>query len=240
MNRLILVGTVHSDPHGYRRTLQLLERLQPQLILVELSPFGLTFRRTRQRVLHATLRSNLIQAAAQSGLALRQALNHPQIRSVSRQLSPPFEYRAAVRFGRRHGARLLLVDDSRFSRYWVTTWPQLLAGENLRYLLSLPATTIAASTAYTAAAGQIERKTGARERRPIPVSREDERWAERERVLAARIHRAMQRQQPDSAVYLGGWRHLTEGGVFPTLRELLQVPRQQCVLLGQTGSGFES
>lgn len=240
MTRLILVGTVHTDPHGYRRSLRLLERLQPQSILVELSPFGLSFRQTRQGVLWTTLQRNLRQAAVKSAQPLRQVLSHPQIRAVSRQLSLPFEYRAAAKFVRRSRARLVLVDDSRFSRHWIATWPELIATENLLHLLSLPRTGPSVSTAYAHAARRIAAAEPSS--RLPPAGRSDPEqhlWEVRERFLAARIARVMQEQKPDSAVYLGGWQHLTQDGTFPTLRRLLQVPRERCVLLREAQESAE-
>lgn len=235
IDRLLLVGTVHSDPHGYRTTLQLLERLGPQLMLVELSPFGLAFRRTQQRLLYTTLHHNLRRAAASSELSLRQALQHPQIRSICRQLSLPFEYRAAAHFAQRSSSQLVLVDDSGFSRHWIATWPELLAVENLRYLLGLPATRPSMNTAYAAAATSISQDAPS-QALTAPCSRPDgARWANRERFMAGQVAHNLRVRQPDSAIYLGGWQHLTQGGAFPTLRQILKIPRNRCVVLGESG-----
>lgn len=231
MRRLLLVGTVHADPNGYRRTLQLLERLRPQLILIELSPFGLTFRRSQQRFLWATLRHNLGLAAEKSQLSVREALKHPQIRSICRQMSLPFEYRAAANFAPRSGTRLLLVDDSSFSRHWIATWPELITAENLLHLLSLVATSTSVSAAYTAAANRIASRDNSQVGSVGQKNPEGELWTKRELFMANRVGQAMRSLQPTSAVYLGGWWHLTSGGACPTLREILHVPRRQCCFL---------
>ena len=56
-------------------------------------------------------------------------------------------------------------------------------------------------------------------KRPAPSA--DPLWEKRERFMAARIRSALKRFAPRKAVYLGGWQHLTVGGAFPSLRELL-------------------
>ena len=103
---LILVGGVHGDRHGFRRTLHFLETFQPDLVMVELSPFGKAFRDRNRRTLQQTFAHNLLLAARHVHLSLREALLHPEIKVIRRQLALPFEYRAALRFVRNTGNRL--------------------------------------------------------------------------------------------------------------------------------------
>jgi hypothetical protein len=49
--------------------------------------------------------------------------------------------------------------------------------------------------------------------------------------MADAINSILQHHCPSKAVYLGGWRHLTPGGSFPSLRELLDLDISQCALL---------
>lgn len=50
---LVLVGTVHRHPAGYRALLELLREERPGVVSVEVSPYGLRFRRKRAHSLDA-------------------------------------------------------------------------------------------------------------------------------------------------------------------------------------------
>jgi len=223
---LILVGGVHGDRHGFRRTLHFLETFQPDLVLVELSPFGKAFRDRNRRTLQQTFAHNLLLAARHVHLSLREALLHPEIRSIRRQLALPFEYRAARRFVRNTGNRLALVDSSLFSRRMIAHWPELISSSNLSSLLLLaPDTRPTPAQTYERAAQLI-----CQELTP-PAFTGERRWQKREQFLAARIRSALRETAPWRAAYLGGWQHLTGAGPAPTLRELLGLDRHSCWLL---------
>jgi hypothetical protein len=230
---LILVGTVHGDHRGFLRIMRFLQSFHPDLILVELSPYAKTYRDRNQVTLLRTLSQNLRIAAKQCGLLCKDALIHPEIEAIGRQLALPFEYRAARRFSRATGSCLALVDYSRFSRRMIRLWPELLTTENLASLLRLPRDGRPALTeTYDLAARTIRA-----ERLPIAdiIESNDDQpdalWEKREHHLAASIRGLLQNHHPEKAVYLGGWRHLAQGGNFPSLRELLEIEASQCYLL---------
>jgi hypothetical protein len=231
--RLILVGTDHGDDQGLRRTNRFLHSVQPDLVFVELSPYAKAFRLTHQVSLQRTLNRNLRAAATKFGMPLNHAHTHPEIKAIRRQLALPFEYRAARRYFRSTGNRLLLVDYSPFSRRLIQSWPELLSPENLASLLSLPRNSRpSVSNAYHQAARHIraEGQSGA-----VLVERAHAQvgllWEKRERHMADTIRSALQRQRPARAVYLGGWQHLAPGGSFPSIRELLGIGLARCILL---------
>lgn len=230
---LILLGTVHGDPRGFARCLHSLQFLRPDLIFVELSPFARSFREDNASALHGVLFDNLRAAARKCLMPLRDALTHPEINAVRRQISLPFEYRAARRFSRATGSTLLLVDQSPFSRKMIERWPELLAAENLASLLALPRDARPAISRMYDSAARIIRAGGVP---PADLAETggdepDRLWEERERYLAGELLSLMRRHCPSKPVYLGGWRHLCTGGSFPSLRELLQIDLARCVLL---------
>jgi hypothetical protein len=49
--------------------------------------------------------------------------------------------------------------------------------------------------------------------------------------MAKAIMRLCEIFSPQKPVYMGGWRHLTPGGDVPTLRDILNIPPAQCLLL---------
>ena len=231
--RLILVGAVHGDDRGFVRTARFLQSFQPDFIFVELSPYAKAFRERNQFTLQQRLNQNLRMAAKQCGLHFKDALTHPEIKAIRRQLSLPLEYRAARQFVRATEASLALVDYSPFSRRMIQLWPELLTSENLASLLRLPRDgRPEVARIYDLAARSIRGES------PLLagfVESEDDEpdslWEKRERHLANAIRSTMQNLHPAKAVYLGGWRHLTPGGSFPSLRELLGIEISQCYLL---------
>jgi hypothetical protein len=227
------VGTVHTDRHGFTRTTSLLRSLQPDLVFVELSPYGRTFRRSNQVALQGILNRNLMTAAGKCGVLFKQALTHPEIQAVRRQIVLPFEYRAALRYSQASGADLLLVDFSPFSRKMISSWPEMICSENLATLLSLPRDSRLAITKIydLAARGIREESTTIAGITEAGGAGTDPLWKKREHHMAAVIRSTLRTRRPKKPVHLGGWQHLTVGGCFSSLRELLRIDHFQCYLL---------
>lgn len=227
------MGAVHGDDRGFVRTARLLQSFQPDFIFVELSPYAKAFRERNQLTLQRTLSQNLRMAAKQCGLFFKDALTHPEIKAIRRQLSLPLEYRAARHFVRATASGLALVDYSPFSHRMIQLWPEMLTCENLASLLRLPRDgRPEVSRTYDLAARSIRGES------PLMAGfiesdddAPDSLWEKRERHLADAIRSILQHHRASKAVYLGGWRHLTPGGSFPSLRELLGIEISQCYLL---------
>ena len=229
---LLVVGVVHLDPNGYGKALQFFQRHRPDLILVELSPFGRRFRRKHGKALRKRLRKNLKKAAKSSAMSCSRARRHPAVRNIFRQFALPFEYRAAVRYAGTSGARVVLVDSSRFSRYWIGFWPELTAVDNLQKLLASAAAHPSAPSIYRAAQNSLRSQpNGAHPQVRFEVGCQDEMWGEREHHLADRILDTLTRRRPHRPIYIGGWQHLTVNAVSPTLRQILRLEPSQCCLL---------
>lgn len=234
LSRLFLVGTVHRDPDGFQRSIGFLENLKPGLVLVELSPFGFSFRQEHQQHLTKTLWNNLALAAQSRGMPMKEALKHPEIKAIYRQISLPFEYRAATKYALSGNAKVVLVDDSIFSQNWIGTWPELLSTENLATLLFLPPGAKTAENLYSQAAFQVKSQTPTEADSWIEKHEwSDKLWQERERFMAEEIRKAVLEFAPPRALFLGGWWHLKPGYDRPTVRSILDVPPDRCFLLDQ-------
>jgi len=232
MKQLVLVGVEHGDPEGFKRTKALLDALRPDLILIELSPFGRSLRAKKQRELSKTLSANVSQASLELNLVLRESLRHPDLVRIRRQICLPFEYRAARRCARAHGSRLVLCDDSALSRHWLASWPQLISLDNVRMLLSFHGTSKEHEGSYVLARNALEEDPGGGSVWSRAVeSRGDSWWDRREQYLARSVWNALHVLTPVNPVYLGGWQHLVRGKSRPTLRTLLNIPFERCRLL---------
>ena len=229
---VLFVGTVHSDPEGFRKSLVLFERLRPDLILVELSPYGCRYRQKNRRQLQKNLLRNIRKAARSCGISATRARKHPQIERIFNQISLPFECRAAVKFSKQRNIEVALVDSSTFSHECIAGWDELISTSNLEILLSLPSNRPSMMETY-----QLARRTLASSENQtafqttIKAAGDMELWAQRERFMASEIKCKVAQFLPERAVYIGGWWHITRGTTIPTLRDLLEIEPSQCRLL---------
>lgn len=91
---LILVGTIHRDPKGYEALLKVLYHHRPEVITVEVSPYGLKFRRKRREFLE------------------RQDFTL----GLKAFLEIPYEYKASKAYGVEHGVPVIPIDLCRYSK----------------------------------------------------------------------------------------------------------------------------
>ncbi len=224
---MVLLGAIHRDPLGFKRTTAFLWRYRPDLILAEISPFALEYRQKNAPRLYREFRANLRTAAESAGINFLAALKHPQISRIGRQLHLPFEYRASAAYCREFGGEVVPVDWSDFSRGWIDTWPELISAANLEVLLRINDRPPSMPESYDLAARII---TG---RFPAPIQHLDDadRWQTREEHIIETILATLEVRQPIRPVYIGGWQHLTRGGPLPSIRDVLDIELTECFLL---------
>ena len=215
---LILIGTVHGDPEGYERVKRLLERLQPNVVTVEISRFSVRYRGAWggrwRKLLHEALASLPPGAAA-----------HPAIQRVAAQIALPFEYRAARDFCKWNGAKCLPLDLGGLSRRHLPRYGrEFLSPENLKALLGNEAEPLEyyVASEFRRARSALERAPW---RPPLPGSRETLR---RERFLAQRLKRLLLKD--GRIVHLGGWEHLIPWGDGDGLRPWLAEQKPYIML----------
>lgn len=200
---LWLVGGVHRDREAEPALERLLARLRPELITVELSPYGLRFRRERAPALRRLLRRRL----RPMGVVASQ---HPVVCDLLELLRLPFEFRAALRYARQEpGVAVCCVDADGPSREYLRLFElEVLRPDNLWRLLSLPP-----------GDGLL-----AERRRALHVLRRGRYLPPpdplRERLLARRIRHLVARLRPRRTVHVGGWQHLLPDWMFGWLRDL--------------------
>jgi hypothetical protein len=193
---LILIGTVHGDPQGYERVIRLLERLQPEVVTVEISRFSVRYRGAWEGRWRRQLN------AALAGLPPK-ASGHPAIQRVAGQIALPFEYRAARDYCRSYGGKCLPLDLGELSRRHLPRYgPELLSPANLRALLETPAEPQEDLVAqeFRRARSALERASW---RPPLPGIRETRR---RDFFVSRRLKRLIMKGA--RIVHLGGWEHL--------------------------------
>ena len=229
-----LLGTVHGDTRGSQRLHRFLDGFQPDLILLEMSPFAWAYRKTHRRLLQQTLTANVRQAAILKGWSQQRALGHPLVQAIRRQIAMPFEFQASYRYARSLNKWLLLIDRSDFSMHLLAHWSHLLSVSNVALLLALPASgqPRTAMSQYRRARKELHPSPG-----QVPImtdvvdSGAESHWLEREYSLAERVRGVVAAIVPRRCVYVGGWEHLRDQVEPASLRSLLGVASGQCHLL---------
>lgn len=209
---LILVGTVHGDPKGHARVRRLLEQLRPHAVSVEISPFSVRFRARHELQWQRQLERSL--AALPPEVKERLA-----VRRLAATVKLPYEWQAAVAFGRRHRVPVVAVDAGAPARRHLPRYArELLTPENLLALAALPNGPV---TAWVAGEYQRARRCARRPLRWLPGEALAE-MQQREEVMARRLRRLARRFR--CLVHLGGWEHLAprepEGNLFDRLVDL--------------------
>ena len=222
---LIMVGTVHRDPKGYPRLLRLLEREQPALVTVELSPYGRIFRAQQSAAWRNTLRENLRRIEKEEGRPLRMILSQSAILGIFFLLREPYEWRAAKAYADRHGIILRNIDLSCYSADKFSHLSELISLENLRTLLRIP---------FLDLSKQVESEYS---RARLLFFDPPFTWSpiqevkEREAYMAEKIRSLVRREKGEKILHIGGWEHLIDFSPGKSLFGLLQDLRPQRVLL---------
>jgi len=224
---LILLGTVHHDPKGFSKTSVFLEDHRPDLILVEISPFALKFRKERSTELRKLFLKRVQMVSQKLNIDFGFAMKHAQICAILRQISIPYEYRASAAYAKKTRGHVIAADYSEFSRKWIETWPEMISAENIERLLGLDSAGPTVSSLYARASKRIAGGPSL----PETPSSDPLFWQEREKHMASQITSALQRFSPERPVYIGGWWHLCRGGTVETIRELLGIEADSCRLL---------
>lgn len=217
--RLILIGTVHRDPEGFERALRLLERLQPEVVTVEISAFSVRYRADHREAWRRLFEEALAELP-------EGARRHPALCRVAAQIETPFEWRAAQVYGQSCGAAWRPIDLSAPARRHLPLYArELLDPTNLR---GLTATSEASLEEQVAAEYERARLSAIR---PLwrPRRGDGAMTLLRERTMAARLRRLAARGR--RVVHLGGWEHQVAHVDGGGLAELLQDVQPRCLLL---------
>lgn len=209
---LILVGTVHGDPWGHTRVRHLLEQLRPQAVTVEISSFSVRYRARHEPGWQRQLEGALAALPP-------EVKEHLAVRRLAASVRVPYEWQAAVDFGRRHRVPVVAVDAGAPAREHLPRYArELLTPENLIALAALP------DGSFQEWVAMEYRRARLSARRPLrwPPGDGLAEMQHREEVMARRLRRLARRFR--CLVHLGGWEHLAprepEGNLFDRLADL--------------------
>lgn len=146
MGSLTLVGTIHRDPDGLARLMEILEDESPEIITLEMSEFGVGFRertgpRLREKVFYILkgFSGESIQSERGKPSNPRGPFEAGAIGAILLTLELPFEFRAVRTYCERKGIPFRCIDLSNYSRAKLEKiQEEMITVDNLRKIAALP------------------------------------------------------------------------------------------------------
>ena len=231
MKELLLIGGVHRDPQGAVKLGKLLAEERPVSLAVEISPYGLSYRRKNSR----PLRRNLIRRAKRLADKLKVSWREwGQINALEMQLAVPFEYRMAQKYCRDTGAALACIDSSLWSKGWIHEhWQRMLSSENLEVLLECSPVTLVdeVEREYKIAAHLLNKQEQSLASAFTRVWSAAPLWQQREIELAQALEETYAGVQEGRVAYVGGWQHLLRPSTGGTLYDRVKHLQPRRILL---------
>jgi hypothetical protein len=230
MGSLTLVGTIHRDPHGFPKLMEILEGESPDIITVEVSEYGVAFRerngpRLKERLFQILRGPGDIRETSQGGNP-RGPQNPFQAETVVPILLTvelPYEFRAVKAYCELTGIPFRCIDLMRYSRTKLKALQEeMITEDNLRKILEL------GPGAY----GEEMQKQRFWARRLISKNadqffveaflngRRGDGMARRDRYMSFRIREIM--RDGGETLHVGGWEHLLNDPKGRTLYTLLK------------------
>lgn len=205
--RFFMIGVIHRDGDGARRLEEWLNRIGPGMITVELSAYGLQFRRERG----AHLREKTMEMAEAMGIEDEGARRRIR-EDLLGLLDLPYEYETARQYGETHDARLYCVDMDFFSFLRLRKVDDLVSPDN-----------VAAVACRQDGEKDNPEKALARLffEKGVKVGGYTEEMHVRDCYVARRIGLLMRHHPGTRVVHVCGWRHLEDP--FQVFRPLQPV-----------------
>lgn len=226
LSRPTLIGAIHLDMAGECGPMRIvLEKLRPEIIAVEISPFSVFYRLKNQKRWLSLFYKNIAPLTEKERL-------HSGLKLLKLQIMMPFEWRVARHYGEEKGIPVLAIDSGAIAKDDMPYWEdRLLSLENISNIVKSEPFDLENHLArHHKTAEEIIAKKGVM---PDPINPlrwlRDEFWAKREGLLATRIRRILKIKR--KTAYIGGWMHIVMGSPYRTLAERLSDLNPQCILL---------
>ena len=216
---ILFCGISHGDPHCREKILAFLGEYQPEIILLEVSPFALLFRLTLGRVYLALLRRRISRLGPSSPAGLENLI---------RYLSLPREYRAVQEHCRKTRCRYRLVDSSLFSLLHLRKAHKILSWENLRMHREFREDPF--QQERTMARRILQDGDDLLRKIKLDAFRRDDLLQRRERILIRRVGNELRRNPGKRLCYIGGWEHLMEDAEGCTLYSHWSRSRRRLII----------
>jgi len=236
---LVLVGTVHHDPHGYDKLQRLLAVVQPDIITLELSPYGRGFRTKHSRKLSQRILSRIPAVAGRKHPAPDTESRHHLPAALEQLLATimfPFEYRAARDYAATRCVPLYCIDLSHVSRRKLCMLKaEALTNRNIKMLLAPPDKELPDSVTmcYKRAAAVWHEHQGCQR---LPYLAADPSAVERDEHMSRRLRNLCKQLPKKTIVHIAGWEHCANSSGPSNLYGLLRDLCPRRILLDEAWS----
>ena len=232
--RLVLVGTVHHDPRGYDKLLRVLADVRPDIITLELSPYGRGFRTRHSRKLTQRILSRIPGAAGRENPAPgTESRDHlpATLEQLLATIAFPFKYRAVRDYAATRSVPFYCIDLSHVSRRKMCMLKaEALTGRNIKMLLALPDKELQDSVTmcYKRAAAVWREHQGCQR---LPYLAADPSAVERDEHMSRRLRNLCKQLPKKTIVHIAGWEHCANSDGPSNLYGLLRDLCPQRILL---------
>ena len=229
----VLIGTVHHDPRGYKKLYALLTALKPDLITLELSPYGRGFRTKNQTKLFRKLLSlyQKVRAVKAHHTVSDDSGQLPSpIQSLVCTLNYPFEFLAARDYAHACRVPFYCIDLSPVSRQNMFILKrETISILNISALLILPNKNLQESVDLCYKKAQnIWQADNCIQKAAVTLHAA---VVEREKHMSRRIRNLVRRHLDKKLVHIGGGEHFTENADSITIYQLLRDLAPERILL---------
>ena len=195
-NQFIMIGVIHGDREGKALLEARLESARPDAVTVEVSAYGLAYRRSKGEELKQQVRS------AADGLKREgRPIDEAALEALYAYIDLPFEFTSASDYCARRGVPVFPIDLDRFSSARLSSMEELVSKENLDRLLSPPVQS-----------GGVCQKAVARLffEKGVKAFSYTEEMLTRDRHMSGVIAGIIKRRAPACLVHICGWQHLCD------------------------------
>lgn len=203
-----MLGTIHRDPEGPGSLARWLQRIDPDVITLEFSNYGLRFRQINGE----QLRKRLCEAISHMGMEAEGP--HGSLDDLFSYINLPYEFTTVSDYARKTGSPFHLVDADLFSYLKLRGIDRIVARENVEALLQGQDSPRFGTSCEKALAELFFR-------RGIRAYRYTGEMHIRDNFMKDRISLLMQHHGPGRYLHICGWQHLSDPhGTYTPLKPI--------------------
>lgn len=189
-----MLGVIHRDEEGPFLLNEWLDRIRPDIITLELSHYGIRFRRE----LGEAYKERVVRIAA-NRKERGESCNGEALASLLSYVNIPYEYDRASAYATEHKIPLYLIDMDFFSYMKLRTIEDLVSDENIEIMLADMGGT---NGHQEMAAARLYFEKG------IKVAQYDREMYIRDRYMSTKIQDLMNGFKGKKFLHVCGWQHL--------------------------------
>lgn len=206
-NMFFMLGVIHRDKYGPVLLKYWLDRIQPDSITLELSHYGMRFRRNFSEEYTRRI-DKIIVNRKEKG----EPCNEEVMASLLSYVRMPYEYDVVSDYGTEHSIPFYLIDMDFFSYVKLRNIEDLLSEENIDRMFSFP----------ELQNGNLEMTTARLYfEKGIALTRYGKEMYIRDRYMSTKIQDLMKHSNKKRLVHVCGWQHLQDpSGLYNALNPI--------------------